>query len=53
MYLLASPERYKTLLPNYFISEDAALKAIPEPLWNHPNLDGVERHGGSYWLEIG
>ena len=53
MYLLASPERYKTLLPNYFISEDTALKAIPEPLWNHPNLEGVERHGGSFWLEIG
>lgn len=53
MYLLASPERYKTLLPNYFISEDPTLKTIPEPLWNHPNLEGVERHGGSFWLEIG
>lgn len=52
MFLLADPKRYKTILPNYFISEDAALSAVVEPLWNHPNLAGVERHGGSYWLEI-
>jgi len=52
MFLLADPKRYKTILPNYFISEDAALSGLLEPLWQHPNLEGVERHGGSYWLEI-
>jgi hypothetical protein len=52
-FILANPEKYKTILPNYYISEDPALKKILEPLWNHPNLEGVERHGGSYWLQIG
>ncbi len=52
MYLLADPVRYKTILPNYFISEDLELSALIAPMWDHPNLEGVERHGGSYWLEI-
>lgn len=53
MFILANPEKYRTILPNYYISENNQLKTILEPLWNHPNLEGVERHGGSYWLQIG
>jgi len=49
----SNPDRYRTLFPNYFISEDRELSAALAPLWDHPNLTGVERHGGSYWLEIG
>lgn len=52
MYLLADPVRYRTILPNYFISEDKQLSGLIEPMWEHPNLVGVERHGGSFWLEI-
>jgi hypothetical protein len=52
MFLMANPEKYKTLLPNYFISEDKALAEVISPMWNHANLEGVERHGGSYWLQI-
>jgi hypothetical protein len=52
-FILANPGKYQTILPNYYISEDPSLKQILEPLWNHPNLEGVERHGGSYWLQIG
>lgn len=52
MYILANPEKYATILPNYFISEDPELTKIIEPIWNHSNLINVERHGGSYWLEI-
>jgi predicted O-methyltransferase YrrM len=52
-FVLANPEKYRTILPNYYISEHTELKTILEPLWNHPNLEGVERHGGSYWLQIG
>jgi hypothetical protein len=52
MYLLSNPEKYKTLLPNYFISEDKELSGILDPMWNHPNLKGVEHHGCSYWLKI-
>ncbi len=52
MYLLANPHRYKTILPNYFISEDKVLSSIIEPIWLHHNLKNVERHGGSYWIKI-
>lgn len=52
IYLLANPEKYKTLMPNYFVYEDQALSQIIEPFWDHDNLQGVERHGGSYWLQI-
>ena len=51
-YLLANPERYVPIMANYFISEDETLKSILNPIWEHPNLEGVERHGGSFWLQI-
>jgi hypothetical protein len=52
MFLLANPTRYETLLPNYFVSEDPGLTQLLAPIWEHPHLAGVERHGGSYWLRI-
>lgn len=52
-FIMANPEKYKTILPNYFISEDKELSAVIAPLWNHPNLTNVEKHGGSYWLQMG
>lgn len=51
--LLANPQRYHTIFPGYFISEDKALSGVISDIWEHPNLAGVERHGGSFWLEIG
>lgn len=51
-FILANPEKFKTILPNYFISEDAELAKIISPIWNHPNLTNVEKHGGSFWLQI-
>ncbi|MEN9743398.1 MAG: hypothetical protein RLZZ65_1203 [Bacteroidota bacterium] len=52
MYLLANPEKYKTILPNYFISEDPQLSQIVAPIFTHPSLANVEKHGGSFWLQI-
>lgn len=52
MYLLANPEKYETILPNYFISEDKELSELIAPIWEHENLKNVERHGGSYWIRI-
>ena len=52
MYLLANPKKYKPILPAYFISEDHELSRVIEPVWNHKNLENVERHGGSFWLQI-
>jgi len=52
MYLLANPGKYETILPNYFIFEDKELSDHIAPIWQHDNLKGVERHGGSYWIRI-
>lgn len=52
MYLLANPQKFKTILPNFFIHKDPELNQIIEPIWEHINLVGVERHGGSFWLQI-
>lgn len=52
MFLLANPKKYRTLLPNYFISQDEELSKQCEIFWDHPNLKNVERHGGSFWIEI-
>jgi len=51
--ILANPQRYQPIFPAYFISEDAALSASISNIWDHPNTQGVERHGGSFWLKIG
>lgn len=52
MYLLANPQKYETILPNYFIFEDQELFEMTAPIWAHENLKGVEKHGGSFWLRI-
>ncbi len=52
MYLLANPIKYETVLPCYFIFEDEELSELISPIWNHENLKGVEKHGGSYWIKI-
>lgn len=49
-YLLAPGSRAHTVLPNYFVTADARLSRVLDPLWNDPKLEGVERHGGSFWL---
>lgn len=50
IYLLADSKKYEPLLPNYFIFEDRELSQKIEPIWNHPNLEKVEKHGCSFWL---
>ncbi|MFN6945127.1 MAG: class I SAM-dependent methyltransferase [Cytophagaceae bacterium] len=52
MFLMANSDKYSTLLPNYFISEDKELSSILNPVWEHENLQNVEKHGGSYWIMI-
>ena len=51
-FIIANSDRFKTILPNFFISEDPQLSKLIEPIWDHPNLINVERHGGSFWLQI-
>jgi hypothetical protein len=52
IYLLANPIKYKTLLPNYFISEDKELSSHIESIWEKASTKNIERHGGSYWIQI-
>lgn len=53
MYIMANPERYQTIFPCYYVSEDDVLSSRIASIWEHPNLADVERHGGSYWIQIG
>ncbi len=51
-YLLANPDKYETILPNYFISEDEELSELIAPIWDHENLKDLEWQGVSYWIRI-
>ena len=51
-FIIANPEKYKIIMPNYFISEDKELSQILNPIWSNKKLDLVEKHGGSFWIEI-
>jgi Methyltransferase domain len=51
-FIMANPKRYCPIMPNYFVSEDKELSSILDTVWVHPNLQGVEKHGGSFWLQI-
>jgi hypothetical protein len=50
--LLANPDKYEVIAPNFYISEQPQLANILQPLWQHPSLQKVERHGGSFWFKV-
>ena len=52
-FLLANPKKYQPVFPAWHISQTPGLNGILNDIWNHPNLDGVENHGGSFWIRIG
>jgi hypothetical protein len=49
-YLLAKGNKFEIILPNYFISKDPELAKILDNIWDHPRMNGVEKHGISFWL---
>jgi len=51
-FLMANPEKYHTIMPNFYVSEDPELFTILKPFWDQPEMKDVERHGASYWIEI-
>jgi hypothetical protein len=51
VHLLATGDRAKIVLPGVYVSGDAELRAILDPLWKHPALAGVESTAGAFWLE--
>jgi hypothetical protein len=52
MLLIFSSEKVDVLLPNFYISKQAELADILNPLWDSPRMSGVERHGGSFWFKM-
>ena len=51
-FLMANPGKFHTIMPNYYVSEDQELNKILNPIWEHPSMPAVERHGASYWFTI-
>ncbi len=51
--LLFGSEKLEILLANAFVSGDPELSAIIREIWDHPSMQGVERHGCSFWLRYG
>lgn len=49
--LLAKGPVYDIIFPNRFITDTPALHSILAPVWNLPELKGIETHGCSFWLE--
>jgi hypothetical protein len=52
MLLLFAADRVDVLLPNFYVSKQAELADILNPLWDNPKMYGVERHGGSFWFKM-
>ena len=51
--VMSNPARYRPIFPAFWIAQQPDLQATLAPLWENKNLHGVERHGGSFWFEIG
>ncbi len=51
-FIIANPQKYKTLLPNFYIYKQPRLHEILSNYWTAPSLANVEQHGGSFWIVI-
>ncbi|HDX9579330.1 TPA: class I SAM-dependent methyltransferase [Bacillus pseudomycoides] len=49
--LLADGNKYEIIFPSMFIAQDPELSEVMAPLWDDPKMQGVERHGGSFWIK--
>lgn len=52
MLLLFAADRVDVLLPSFYVSKQAVLADILNPIWDNPKMHGVERHGGSFWFKM-
>ena len=50
--ILNNPSKYEVLAPNFYISGQKHLSGILAELWQHPNLQKIEQHGGSFWFRV-
>lgn len=51
-YLMANPDKYKTLMPCFYCSQNKEMAGIVAPLFSNQHMANVERHGGSFYLTI-
>ncbi|MBE2245805.1 MAG: class I SAM-dependent methyltransferase [Candidatus Competibacteraceae bacterium] len=56
-YLLASTiisnqQCFETIFPGYYVFMNPSMNELIAPVWNHPNLENVEKHGGSFWVQV-
>lgn len=49
--LLAEGTKYEIVFPGMFIAQDSELSKIMNPLWDSSEMQGVEKHGGSFWIK--
>jgi predicted O-methyltransferase YrrM len=49
-FLIAGSAKLVIELPNYFVTNDAALSAIPRPLWSELGMASDQTHGFAFWL---
>lgn len=45
-------DKYEIIAPNFYMSVQNDLAGILKEIWEYPNLQNVERHGGSFWFKI-
>ena len=51
-YLLAGCQWLEPALAAWYASTHPELGRCLQSLWEHPRLEGVERHGGAFWLTV-
>jgi hypothetical protein len=51
-YLLLKNQPNKILFPCRFVFDDIELRDMLNPIFNERVLEGIERHGCSFWIEI-
>ena len=49
-FLLGGHAGFSIELPAFYASTHAELGGVLNPLWERPGFDGVERHGGAFWM---
>ena len=50
-YLLSGSQGLQVELPNAFISQDAELRSVLDPIWRLEQMQGVIPHGVSFWVK--
>ncbi len=50
MLLLYAADAFEILMPNAYVSKQADLKGLLDPLWKAPAVQGIAPGGGGFWM---